>query len=162
MLTQAYVKRLFDYDPLVGVLTWRIRPNSRIAAGSRAGAASYHPNGKSRDRHVCIKRKHYPESKIIWVWMTGIWPQDEVDHIDVDPFNNVWLNLREAKRSNNGANRHTYRKGLKWVHPNGKRFYSQVRHQRINHYVGTYDTEQEAHDAAYLVAQRLHGSFVRR
>ena len=37
-----------------------------------------------------------------------------------------------------------------------------LKHNGIEHYLGTYDTEQEAHDAAYKEAQQMHGAFVNK
>jgi hypothetical protein len=42
---------------------------------------------------------------LIWLYMTGEWPSDDIDHRDRDGLNNRWANLREATRSQNLANR---------------------------------------------------------
>jgi hypothetical protein len=156
MLTHAYVRKLFNYDPLSGVLTWRVRIAQRTYAGDQAG--SDYPS----NRRVKIRGVKYPETKIIWLWMTGVWP-DEVDHRDCNFRNNRWRNLRLATRSENVANRRKYiGNKLKWVTitPKG-RYQSHVQFNRVSYHVGTYDTEQEAHNAAYAMAQQLHGAFVR-
>lgn len=155
MLTHQHVRRLFDYDPLTGVLTWRIRAARNVFAGDRAG---------NQHRQVRINRHAYLMTHVIWCWMTGVWPSTTIDHADTNPTNNTWNNLREATRSEQGFNRRNYGKLLKWVGTNnrGKPYRAQVQLNGVTHYVGSFDTEQDAHDAAYAVAQQLHGPFVRR
>jgi hypothetical protein len=164
MLTQARVKYLFNYDPLTGVLMWRVRPSRNMRAGYRAGIEDYQHDGSPKRRQVRIDGVSHNESHVIWLWMTGVYPTGKIDHADLDPFNNVWLNLREATTGENTANGMGRRPGrLKWTYENkyGK-YQAQVRSKGVVHCVGTFDSEQEAHDAAYAVAQRLHGQFVRK
>lgn len=156
MLTQVEVKQWFNYDPASGILTWR-------RTGMRAGTKLYR-RGKPSIRQVMLSGKAYNETAVIWLWVTGSLPTLRVDHIDLNPFNNSWSNLREADNSQNQANRRNSRPGqLKWayLHENG-RYRSRVVFRGVRYDCGYYDTEQDAHDAAYAVAQQLHGSFVRR
>ena len=157
MLTQKYVHWLFNYHAASGVLTWRVQPAHSVPRGTRAGSHS------TWCRHVQIDGKKYREADIIWLWMTGVWPTVELDHADCNAFDNSWSNLREATRNENKANRRNYRPGkLKWtcLMPSGV-YQARVCFRGVHHHVGSYPTEQEAHDAAYALAQRLHGAFVR-
>jgi HNH endonuclease len=164
MLTQQDVRRLFNYDPLTGVLTWRVRSSRRLHVGDRAGFEDYQKDGSPRRRQVRIDNASYNEAHVIWLWMTGTLPIDKIDHIDLNPFNNSWSNLREADASGNTANGRNRRPGrLKWTYlQSSGRYQAQVRSKGVLHCLGSYDTEQEAHAAAYVVAKQLHGRFVRR
>jgi hypothetical protein len=42
--------------------------------------------------------------------MTGSWPTNHIDHIDGDPTNNAWINLRDVTRSQNLRNQHRTRR----------------------------------------------------
>lgn len=98
MLTQARVKELFDYNPLVGDLVRKIGvANHR--AGEVAGKAM--PKGYIQVRIDTIS---YLGHRVIFLWMTGEWPKHEIDHIDHNTGNNRWTNLREATRSENMKN----------------------------------------------------------
>jgi hypothetical protein len=168
LLTQALVRQLFNYHAATGVLTWRVTPSRRMHAGDRAGTEHYNKRynkqGKPESRVICIDYQRYRETNIIWLWMTGVWPTHDVDHADVNPFNNAWSNLRLATRSENIANQKSQRPGkLKWAYKTKEGNYqSKVQMHGVSHFLGTYSTEQEAHDRAYVVARRLHKQFVRR
>lgn len=47
---------------------------------------------------------HARAHRVIWVWMTGKWPEREIDHIDGDGLNNRWANLRDVAHHVNGQN----------------------------------------------------------
>lgn len=164
MLTQAQVRKWFDYDPTTGVLRWRIRPANAVQVGDRAGSNIYDKHGKPFKRVVGFDNyTSYTEAHVIWLWMTGVWPTKLIDHANLDRFDNSWSNLREATDSENSANGPSRHAGLKWTNleKNG-RYRSRVRWQGVLHNVGTFHTEQEAHDAAYALAQQLHGQFSRK
>ena len=165
MLTQAQVRYWFDYNPATGVLTWRVRASRNVFAGQRAGGEAYAGMPlKLQRRQVRINRVGYNEANVIWLWMTGVWPSHEIDHVDNNPVNNVWSNLRLATSSNNQANKPGRRSNrLKWAYvtPQGK-YQAQVRIDYTLHCLGTYDTEQEAHNAAYIFARSKRGAFARR
>lgn len=85
------------------------------AAGEIAGSIN-------RDGYVLIRvyRKLYLAHRLAWLYMTGKEPKNLVDHIDRNPGNNKWDNLREATYSQNEMNRgpaYCNRTGIKGVMP---------------------------------------------
>ena len=94
--------------------------------------------------------------------MTGVWPAYTIDHVDLNPFNNSWSNLREATPEQQAANQQ--KRGdslLKWVHKVGNRYKARVYANGKRYLLGYYDTPQEAHDAALKLTPNIHGSFAR-
>lgn len=97
--------------------------------------------------------------------MTSEWPPDgmEVDHIDCDPTNDKWSNLRLATRAQNCANS-TARKnstGFKGVQARGKKWVAGIKIDGKRVYLGRFDTPEDAH-AAYCRAASAHqGEFAR-
>lgn len=98
------VKDEFDYNPETGLLTWKVSAGP-CKAGNRAGTWV-----GDRLRVGWLKQYH-PATHIIWLWMTGKWPDKVVDHKDGNPSNDKWNNLqniykcqdssKKVKQSNN-------------------------------------------------------------
>lgn len=152
-ITQARLKELVVYETLTGSFRWALaRPGVRV--GAIAGCAGG-PNGSVVIR---LDRQLYLAHRLAWLYMTGEWPEPEVDHRDGDEGNNVWTNLREATRSeqlqntrdrpNSSGYRGVSRFRDRWqacICINGKRMH-----------LGHFTDPAEAH-AAYLSAKaRLH------
>src|SRR5882672_6258292 len=94
-LNPERIRRLFNYDPVTGVLTWRIRKGNKLP-GSIAGKRT-----KRGYISVRIDGLWYRAHRLIWVIMTGAWPENVVDHEDRNPGNNAWYNLRDVTQAVN-------------------------------------------------------------
>jgi hypothetical protein len=113
-LTYERLRQVVKYDPETGVFTWLIRLSPNIKVGGIAG---------SKDTggylQFMIDGRHYLSHRLAVLYMTGQWPDSDIDHKDLDKANNKWENLRRATESQNVANtallaRNT--SGLKGVH----------------------------------------------
>src|ERR1035441_5417799 len=97
---QSLLRELFTYDPVSGIVRWIVHvPHSNRYAGDEVNSRL-----KKGYFRVMIGKSAYRLHLIIWKWVTGSDPKDEIDHRDLDGCNNRWSNLREATRSQNGAN----------------------------------------------------------
>lgn len=101
-LTQEYVKKLFNYDPVTGYLTRKITRSNRNKIGDRVG--SKHKADRKIYLRVNIDRKLYYVHRVIWLFVTGDWPENEIDHQDGNGLNNWWDNLRDVTRVVNSQN----------------------------------------------------------
>jgi len=90
------LKEVLRYDPDTGLFWWIIKRNGTIT-GKPAGVLGKYVRIK-------IDGKSYSASCMAWLWMTGEWPTQEVDHKDLNKHNNKWENLRAATRSQNTTN----------------------------------------------------------
>lgn len=150
------VRELFDYDPLTGVLTRKVRTSNRIKAGDIAGYT--HVRGYRRvrfcGRNVLVHR-------VIWIWMTGSWPKDQVDHEDGKTSRNVWSNLREATYEETPRNKSLH-KNNKSGHPGvyrrtGKdRWIADITANGRRYYLGDFKTLAGAVAARAAAKARLH------
>lgn len=100
MLTRERIVQCLDYDPETGIFVWANPPkhNSKLL-GQRAG--NLRADGY---RIIRIAGIAYYSSRLACLWMTGKLPDEEMDHIDRDPSNDRWGNLREADSSLNKRN----------------------------------------------------------
>lgn len=106
-ITAEIIRDILEYMPLDGIFYWRHEGragfnNSAIfhKAGDIAGTK------RKVDGRVVIRinGKLYLRYRLAWLWMTGVWPLAEIDHIDGDPTNDRFSNLREASRTKNQEN----------------------------------------------------------
>jgi hypothetical protein len=102
------LKKRFEYDLTAGTLRHRERAgssaetkrfNSRYA-GTEAGRAV-----TDGSRQVRVDGIAFGVHRIIWKMMTGKDPGSQIDHINGNPADNRWANLREASHTQNMLNR---------------------------------------------------------
>lgn len=102
-LTQDHFWELLEYDLETGVLTWRyctFHSNSWNAQWAGKVAGGDNGNGYIG---ICIEKEKFLAHRVIWFGMQGEWiPQ--IDHKDLNGFNNAWSNLRSADFSTNQMN----------------------------------------------------------
>jgi HNH endonuclease len=152
MLTQERLKYLLEYNPATGEWLWLNPPNHNTRMkGKLAG-------NRRRDGYLLIRigGQLYYSSRLAFLYMLGRLPADEVDHIDRDPSNDKWINLREATSSQNKYNRETYRKGFRGVYPSGNKWIVMVGR---DNYLGTYETYEEAVFVRDSAASQIAGPF---
>jgi HNH endonuclease len=121
-------------------------------------------------RSVHVPGKRNPAAILMHREIVGALPGQFVDHANQVKLDNRRSNLRVCtKRQNqqNSRKRQTYRgqptkNRLKGAHAiNGGRFSARIRDRGKYHYLGTFDTEEQAHAAYCEAADRLHGEFAR-
>ena len=159
------VRRMFDYDPATGILTWKEPTSRRVSVGRVAGtpqSAGY--------IHVGVNGSTRLAHHVIWAWWYGRSPVGDIDHINRDRSDNRITNLREVDRSTNLLNgeyqNSTGYPGVTQV-PSG-RYVAGIHVRRVRHYIGTFDTPEEAHEAyaerhiqLYGLKSKFHPEHVR-
>lgn len=155
-LTAQELRKILGYNPETGEFVWLISPRKNVKAGAMAGCRE---NGYTR---IVYKRVGYKAHRLAWLYVTGQWPTDDIDHRDTDRNNNAFQNLREATRSINTQNLRKARKdnlscgllGAGWHKATGKwKAKIQVDGRQI--WLGLHATAEDAH-AAYIAAKRIH------
>jgi len=153
------IRQFFSYDADNGELRWRI-DNARAKAGNLAGYVCTKEGGRVK---VSFRYKTIWAHQIIWVLQTGKWPSFPIDHINQNPSDNRWCNLRVATYAQNSgnnrkhANKYGYR-GVFLIKHTGK-FGARVVVEKKVHYIGSYATPELAFEAFKDAHKRLHGVF---
>lgn len=151
-----------SYDPETGVFT-RVKshPKRKYLAGSTTGVLR--PDGYLQ---IMIEGKIYLAHRLAWLYMNGSMPDRNIDHINGVKTDNRISNLRDVAQCVNLQNLHRARKNRKSSNFLGVSYSNKgsclARPYRARIVVdgrelslGTFSTEQEAHEA-YLAAKRIH------
>ena len=111
----------YSYNPLTGYLHKRksgIRVKGYVSSNRRGWMLNLTWNGK---------RLVTSYGRIVYAWCTGAWPTQQIDHIDRNPQNNTFHNLRNISNRENCQNRanfgHWVEREQKWqarIRVNGK------------------------------------------
>lgn len=160
MITQAFLKEIFTYDPDSGLFIRRVkRTNYNGEIGSIAGTLdskgyiAININGK-------LNRAH----RLAWLYMTGKWPQQEIDHINLKRSDNRWCNLRQASRKENGWNRGMNKnnssgvKGVYW-HKKANKWCVEIMVNKKKIYLGLYEDLALAKIVRALAEKYYFGEF---
>jgi hypothetical protein len=170
-LTADLANQMLAYSPADGTFMWLVRDGvdhaTKIVNARFAGKAAGCIDHRSGYRYIRIRGFGiYAAHRLAWLMRTGSWPTDEIDHRDRDGGNNRWSNLREASRSENGANRgvHKHSKsGLKGVYWDADRglWAAEIRFNRKRQHLGRFARSEDATRAYAEAAASLHGEFAR-
>ncbi len=156
LLTQSELKRHLSYDPETGVFRRRISTAHRVKVGEIAGSI-----GTKGYRVIMIATVNYKAHRLAFLYMTGAFPQEEVDHINGNRSDNSWGNLRAVSRAENSLNRKmsvvnkSGATGVYWD-DRTKKWVAQVKRSGRRRYLEHFDSFDEAVKRRALVAS-LYG-----
>lgn len=156
-LTAKRVRDLFDYDPLTGAMLRRVTRGGTARKGALAGH-------KTKEGYLStrVDGRAYFNHRLIWLLVTGRWPNNFIDHINGVRDDNRLANLRDVTRTCNGENLHQAHAdnpsgflGVHW-YARTKSFQAKLYTGGKHIHLGLYATPEAAH-AAYLAAKhQLH------
>ena len=150
-LTYEELHRVLDYNPLTGILKWKIRPACCIHIGDIAGCSD--SNG-----YIIIHFRgySYKAHRLAWFHYYGYMPENIIDHRDRIEYHNWILNLREVSQQCNVRNIGNYKhntsgvKGVYWL-KNDKKWRANLTVKGKAKVLGQFKTFDEA------VCHRLAG-----
>lgn len=158
-MTQDELKSILHYDLDTGLFTWLISPAKQTLIGTVAG----HRNEKGYIK-IGYKRKIYAAHRLAWLYVTGEWPVDQIDHWDLIKDNNRWLNLRECSNRENQFNQNVRIDNLLGVRNISKRkgkFMVRFQYNGKHRSFGTFSSLEEAKTRADHLRKELHGEFAK-
>ena len=159
MLTQDELKSIFHYNPETGVFTWLIKPAKHLNIGKVAG--NYDGDGYI---NITYKGKKLRAARLAWLYIHGISPTKNIDHINRIKTDNRICNLRTVTNSQNQMNI-----GLKKDNTSGykgvtlckitNKWRAMIRVNGKNKSLGYYDSIDVASKVYNKTAKELHGEF---
>lgn len=157
ILDQVTLKTLLSYDAETGEFVW--------LAGTRCGHRAGTTN-RSGYRQIEIAGRLYYAHRLAWLYMTGGWPPNVIDHQNGVPGDNRWTNIRSATHTQNSVNRRakpSRKGGLRgaFYRERAKRWQGYVIVNGRHLHLGYFDTAEEAHAAHMAKSKEIYGEFVR-
>jgi hypothetical protein len=156
-LTRKRLMELLDYAPETGLFYWRETRGS-VAAGLEAG--TLHIGGY---RVIRIGGVAHRAHRLVWLYVYGEHPIEEIDHKNRNPADNRIANLRQCSHAQNARNvvRRRNRSGFKGIYRPRSRWRAEITVNGTRIHLGVYSTPQEAADAYDAAARLHHGEFAR-
>jgi hypothetical protein len=176
-VTAEYVRQILDYDPETGEFRWKPRSPNMFSDGKHAATHTCAKWNSIYAGHlagrVCrgywqigIGGRRYQSHRLAWLYVTGQDAPDEIDHIDGNPSNNRFANLRQATHAENLRNRGSQSnstsgiKGVTWDRAREK-WRAEITNGVTRIFIGRFDTKEDAASAYARAALDVHGEFAR-
>ena len=158
ILSQTDLKYVLHYEPDTGIFTWKNTMKGLATRGSVAGNMD-----KTRGYiRIRIHGLRYAAHRLAWLYMTGEWPKDQLDHINGIRNDNRFINLREVDNQKNQFNSKPRNStGYKGVYRSRDRFKSSIRAGKIIKHLGVFDRPEDAHNAYVKASFMMHGKYGR-
>ena len=102
-ITQQELKELLHYNPKTGIFRWKKKVSTKINIWQIAGNLDRHGYLK-----IQIDKKEYRAHRLAWLYETGRFPKEQIDHKNHKRTDNRIVNLREATHQENGKNLSMY------------------------------------------------------
>ena len=143
-LNAEYLRSVLHYEPETGIFTWKVSTSRRVKTGDVAGSQ----DGRG---YLCIKvcSRLHRAHRLAWLYTYGVWPKDQIDHINRIGTDNRISNLREATHTQNArnmskaSNNTSGHPGVHWRSDRAK-WWALIESDGQKHYLGCYNTIEEA------------------
>lgn len=146
-ITQEQLKSVVEYDPLTGNFV-RITGQGPSKSGAIAGTVK-----SGAYVRVSLFGKSYKAHRLAFLYMKGVFPAHEVDHVNRIRSDNRWANLREATPSENAQNKASL--GVSFNKYHGK-YHARIKVCGISRHLGYANTFGEASSMYAEAKKRLH------
>lgn len=168
------LRLLLRYEAATGKLFWKPRTLDLCISAKAMNVFNTQFAGKEAftadngDGYLCghMRGKTMKAHRVIWAIVHGVWPKDQIDHINGNRRDNRIDNLRETSNAQNQWNRKPKRgcksryKGVSYIRKSGKwQARIVVNGQRKS--LGHFGSEQDARKAYAAASLKYHGEYGR-
>lgn len=157
---------LFRFYYKEGQIFFRERPNEPSFAECNLGR----PIGSNSSGYLyCTQedsklgKKGFAVHRIVWLLCTGEWPENTIDHINGNPLDNRFENLRDCTQKVNNSNKGAYQKRgrFKGVYKVGDKWEAVVSHNKVKYRLGKFHCIFQAVKAYDKACIELKGELAR-
>jgi len=158
-LDRSTLMESLHYDPETGIFT-HLKNNGKAKIGQPAGCLD-----SVGYRVIVVGGKPRKAHRLAWLYMTGEFPEDYIDHINHAKDDNRFVNLREATPAQNAEHKRTFSahgiKGIHYVPKSSARnpWRAIIEYERKTVHLGMFKTAEEAGEAYKKAALKYHGEF---
>lgn len=161
-LTQKRLQEFLHYEPTTGEFT-RIKRSRGVTLNGEVAGSLHATRGYWRIR---VRGKCYAAHRLAWLYVYGVWPTKEIDHINRIKTDNRIANLRELTTAENQQNVDIARNntsGHKGVvfHKRYRKYQAYIRVNRHLKSLGSFETLEEAVEARKAAEQVWHPNAAR-
>ena len=153
ILTQERLKALFNYNPTTGQVTRKVKIKHRLA-GTLVGTS-----GARGYLQCSVDGEVHKVHRLVWLYVHGVWPTGQIDHINHVTSDNRIDNLRDVSCAQNHQNRARKTKsasghlGVTW-HKRDQRWQAHIELDGKSTHLGLFQNLDDA------VAARKQAEFV--
>lgn len=155
MSEYSRLRALFDYSEDTGAFTRKISTSNSVRIGDIAGWVR--PDGYIGMR---FDGRYYQAHRLAWLYVHGVWPEGQIDHINGVRTDNRIANLRDVTHPENGknqrmaANNTSGANGVHWFKARGK-WRAEITVDGAKQHVGYFSDIEDAISARMAAEQRL-------
>mgnify|MGYP000028093486 CR=1 FL=1 len=145
-ITAPELRQILTYDPITGVFKRRNDPESKVG---RIATKGY--------RQIMVSGKRYMAHRLAWLYIHGVWPDGQIDHINQVKDDNRIENLRVVTNKQNGENVSMFShntSGAKGVRFRSGSWLAEIRHHKKTQHLGSFETLEDA-KAARAMAESI-------
>ena len=159
-LTIEEVSPLLRYEPSTGKFFW-LKSTGKAVVGAEAGSIM-----SKGYRFISVKSRPYYAHRLSWLFSTGEWPSEDLDHINMVRDDNRFENLRLANKSQNRHNQRIPKnntsgyKGVTWC-KSCKKWQVSIKVGGKRTYLGFYTDLEQAAVVRAEATMRYHGEYGR-
>lgn len=154
-MTPEELRAVLHYSADTGVFTWKQRLTNRVRVGDAAGSET-----ELGYVTIMIRSRRYLAHRLAWLYIYGVWPTGDIDHMNRKAGDNRIANLRDVTHAENlqnrlkQANNKSGHKGVTRFSKN--RWTAEIRAHGVRRHLGYFASAEEAAQAYARAAAKFH------